>query len=511
MTHFDNRFVRELPADLSMEPGSRQVQHAAFSWVMPTPVSSPRLIAQSTSLALEMGITSDSLATQPWLGVLSGNTLLPGMQSYASNYGGHQFGHWAGQLGDGRAIGLGEWVHQGQRFELQLKGAGPTPYSRRADGRAVLRSSLREFVLSEAMHTLKVPTTRALSLVLTGDLVERDMFYDGRPRLEPGAIVCRVSPSFLRFGHFELPAGRGDVALLKQLADFCMARDFPELAAGDYLAWFRTICERTATLMVEWMSLGFIHGVMNTDNMSVLGLSIDYGPFGWLEPFELDWTPNTTDAEGRRYAFGQQAQVAAWNLWCLANAVRPLIADERMLEDALAHYGRVFETSMHARMRQKCGFRSPEPDDGAFFNRLFELMAQSALDHSLFFRALAQIEVDGAERLAELSYQPLEFAKLLPAWQRWLELRQARCQHEGGDAARRLAQMAAVNPAIVPRNWMLQQCIDAAEQGDLSPLQQLLRSLASPYQQLAEHSPYQRMRPAWAEQRAGCSMLSCSS
>ncbi|MBG3852707.1 YdiU family protein, partial [Xanthomonas hortorum pv. carotae] len=231
-----------------------------------------------------------------------------GMQPWAVNYGGHQFGHWAGQLGDGRAISLGEAIGvDGGRYELQLKGAGPTPYSRGADGRAVLRSSIREFLCSEAMHHLGVPTTRALSLVTTGDAVVRDMFYDGRPQREPGAIVCRVAPSFIRFGNFELPSARGDSALLRQWADFTIARDFPELkGAGEnlYAAWFAQVCERTAVMVAHWMRVGFVHGVMNTDNMSILGLTIDYGPYGWVDDYDPDWTPNTTDAQGRRYRFG---------------------------------------------------------------------------------------------------------------------------------------------------------------------------------------------------------------
>ena len=239
--------------------------------------------------------------------------------------GGHQFGHWAGQLGDGRAISLGEAVlADGQRRELQLKGAGPTPYSRSADGRAVLRSSIREFLCSEAMHHLGIPTTRALSLVGTGEGVVRDMFYDGHPEVEPGAIVCRVAPSFLRFGHFELPSQRGDTSLLQALADFCIARDFPHLRGrGEplYADWFAEVCERTARLVAGWMRVGFVHGVLNTDNMSILGLAIDYGPYGWIDAYDPDWTPNTTDATGRRYRFGWQPRVANWNLGQLARAL----------------------------------------------------------------------------------------------------------------------------------------------------------------------------------------------
>src|SRR4051812_20124068 len=224
--------------------------------------------------------------------VFAGNTMLDGMEPYAANYGGHQFGQWAGQLGDGRAISLGEILTPaGQRWELQLKGAGKTPYSRTADGRAVLRSSIREFLCSEAMHHLGVPTTRALSLVATGEPVMRDMFYDGRAKPEPGAIVCRVAPSFIRFGNFELPASRRDVPLLEQLVAFTIDRDFSELLSEDRTArdpevraeWFGQVCERTARMVADWMRVGFVHGVMNSDNMSILGLTIDYGPYGWID------------------------------------------------------------------------------------------------------------------------------------------------------------------------------------------------------------------------------------
>ena len=261
--------------------------------------------------------------------VLGGNRVLPGMQPYAARYGGHQFGHWAGQLGDGRAITLGEVVGpDGARQDLQLKGAGPTPYSRTADGRAVLRSSVREFMCSEAMHHLGVPTTRALSLVSTGESVVRDMFYDGHPQAEPGAIVCRVAPSFVRFGNFEILAAHQELDALKRLADYVIATHFPELGAPSaeaYARWFEEICRRTAVMIAEWMRVGFVHGVMNTDNMSILGLTIDYGPYGWLEGFDPGWTPNTTDAGGRRYRYGNQPQIAQWNLVRLANALFPLI------------------------------------------------------------------------------------------------------------------------------------------------------------------------------------------
>ncbi len=282
---FDNTFVRELPGDPVHDLRPRQVHGALYSRVAPTPVAEPRLMAHSPEVASLLGLRDADVESPAFAEVFGGNALFEGMEPYAANYGGHQFGAWAGQLGDGRAITLGETINAaGQRWELQLKGAGRTPYSRAADGRAVLRSSVREFLCSEAMHHLGVPTTRALSLVTTGDDVLRDMFYDGRAALEPGAIVCRVAPSFIRFGNFELPASRRDLALLNQLVDFTIRRDFADLLDGRTPAdadvraeWFAEVCERTARMVAHWMRVGFVHGVMNTDNMSILGLTIDYG------------------------------------------------------------------------------------------------------------------------------------------------------------------------------------------------------------------------------------------
>ncbi|MDD2843000.1 MAG: YdiU family protein, partial [Tolumonas sp.] len=344
--NFDNRFIHELPGDPLTVNQTRQVNAAFWSTVTPTPVPQPQLIASSAEVAALLGLTPADLQQPEWVAALSGNELLDGMSPFATCYGGHQFGQWAGQLGDGRAISLGELLHAQQRWELQLKGAGPTPYSRRADGRAVLRSSIREFLCSEAMFHLGVPTTRALSLVLTGDAIWRDMFYDGNPKAEPGAIVCRVAPSFIRFGHFQLPAMRGELSQLNQLIDFTIDRDFPHLLAEPAeqrrALWFREICRTTAKLMVEWTRVGFVHGVMNTDNMSILGLTIDYGPYGWIDNFDLHWTPNTTDAEGLRYCFGRQPAIARWNLQRLAEALATVIPDQAIFSEGITAFDEVF-------------------------------------------------------------------------------------------------------------------------------------------------------------------------
>ena len=343
---FTNRFTRELPGDPEPVNSRRQVRQACWSRVSPTPVAAPALVAHAHEVAdlLDIEVTPDN--KQAFAEVFSGNRLLAGMEPFAMCYGGHQFGHWAGQLGDGRAINLGEVVNgRGEHWTLQLKGAGPTPYSRTADGLAVLRSSIREFLCSEAMHHLGVPTTRALSIVATGEHVVRDMFYDGHPRAEPGAVVCRVSPSFTRFGNFQIFTARQEIDELRRLVDFTVRSDFPHLvpqsgppSAETVAAMFDEICQRTAAMIVHWMRVGFVHGVMNTDNMSILGLTIDYGPYGWLENVDPDWTPNTTDAQGRRYRFVAQPQIGHWNLLQLANALVPVVGDPKPLEAGLDAY-----------------------------------------------------------------------------------------------------------------------------------------------------------------------------
>jgi len=316
------------------------------------------------------------------------------MQPYAANYGGHQFGNWAGQLGDGRAITLGETVNgRGERWELQLKGAGPTPYSRTADGRAVLRSSIREFLCSEAMHHLGVPTTRALSLVGTGEEVVRDMFYDGHAAPEPGAIVCRVAPSFVRFGNVQILSARSEDESLRKLADYVMREHFP--GAATCADWYREVCRRTALLMVDWMRLGFVHGVMNTDNLSILGLTIDYGPYGWLEGYDLEWTPNTTDAEGRRYCYGNQPHVAQWNLARLAEALLPLIPDKAALEEGLTVYADTFADAWRKGLAQKLGLAAlDQPGDDELVSELFQLLAEKETDFTIFFRNLSMPTVE---------------------------------------------------------------------------------------------------------------------
>jgi uncharacterized protein YdiU (UPF0061 family) len=514
---FDNAFLRELPGDSESGPRLRQVEGACWSSVQPTPVVAPRVVAWSAEMADTLGLSEADLRGERFAMVFGGNALLDGMQPWASNYGGHQFGVWAGQLGDGRAISLGEVLDaRGQRWELQLKGAGPTPYSRGADGRAVLRSSIREFLCSEAMHHLGIPTTRALCLVETGEAVVRDMFYDGHPREEPGAIVCRVAPSFIRFGTFELPYARNDVALLRQLVDFTLRRDYPHLRGqGEtlYADWFGEVCERTARLLAHWMRVGFVHGVMNTDNMSILGLTIDYGPYGWIDDYDPDWTPNTTDAVRKRYRFGQQPNVAWWNLTRLASALSPLFGDVAPLQAGLDRYVATWEAADRANVAAKLGLAHAGDADLALRDDLHAWMREAQADMTLTWRTLADVRPDAPspELLAGVCYDESRRLAAEPALRDWLDRYAARLREDPLPADRRRARMCLANPRYVLRNYLAQEAIDRAEQGDYALVHELLDVMRHPYEEQPGRERFAGKRPDWARQRAGCSMLSCSS
>ena len=527
---FDNRFVRDLPGDPNPENKRRQVLGAAWSRVMPKKTASPALIAYSREVADILGFTQAFCESPAFSKVFSGNLLLPGMDPHAACYGGHQFGNWAGQLGDGRAINLGEIVNKASgRWVLQLKGAGPTPYSRNADGLAVLRSSIREFLCSEAMFHLGVPTTRALSLVLTGEKVERDMFYDGRPKLEPGAVVCRVAPTFTRFGTFEIFAARGENALLKQLADYTLRTDFPHLGAPCpevYAAWFDEVCRLTADMIVHWMRVGFVHGVMNTDNMSITGLTLDYGPYGWLEDYNPGWTPNTTDASGRRYCFGNQPGIAQWNLAKLANALYPLIGKAEPLQAAVDSFGSYYQAAWQKMMAQKLGLRSFQPEtDASLIKDLPDILALEETDMTIFFRNLARLDMDqeGIQETIQdgkTLIRPLMDAFYVPSQIKddtlhrlyaWLEAYMRRLKQDNRPLAEKQKQMDQVNPKYVFRNYLAQLAIDKAEQGDYVMIHDLLEVLRHPYGDQSGKEAFAEKRPDWARSKPGCSMLSCSS
>lgn len=528
---FDNRFVNALPGDestaeMASDPLAnqrREVTNACYSWVNPTTTAAPKLVAYSPEVAQLLDLSAADCSSAEFLAVVSGNQLLPGMQPHASCYGGHQFGNWAGQLGDGRAINLGEVVNScGDRWVMQLKGAGPTPYSRSADGLAVLRSSVREFLCSEAMHHLGIPTTRALSLCLTGDQVMRDMLYDGHPDYEPGAVVCRVAPSFTRFGHYQIIAARGEQELLKQFLDYNLDTDFPELPkSNDYkeraLGLFELVCKRTLAMVVQWMRVGFVHGVMNTDNMSILGQTIDYGPYGWLEDYDPNWTPNTTDAGNKRYRFGYQAAVAQWNLLQLANALYPLVDEAAPLEALLNGFELGYQGAWTQMMREKLGLADASASDGELLQELDRALQLTEIDMTLFYRGLADFDVvkpdvDPLAHFTEALYVPDQITTdQRSGLNAWLLDYAARVRQDNRDQTERRLAMNATNPLYVLRNYIAQLAIDDAGNGDFNRVNELLEVLRKPYDEQPGKTQYAQKRPEWARTRVGCSMLSCSS
>lgn len=524
---FLNHFTQSLPADPNSSNQRRQVLRSCYSRVMPKSVSRPSLLSYSKEMAEVIGLSEQDCLSDGFAQVFSGNQVLEGMDPFAMCYGGHQFGHWAGQLGDGRAINLGEVEGKDKtNWMLQLKGAGPTPYSRTADGLAVLRSSLREYLCSEAMYHLGVPTTRALSLMLTGDSVMRDMFYDGNPEQELGAVVCRVAPTFLRFGNYQIHTARGEHDILRTLLDFTIRQHFPHLGEPSdevYYQWFDEVCRSTADMVAHWMRVGFVHGVMNTDNMSILGLTIDYGPYGWLEDYDPGWTPNTTDAQGRRYCFANQPQIAYWNLAQLGSALAPLFDDVERLQEILNGYPVHFESKRQQMMAAKLGFeRYRAETDEALVEELLEILAWVETDMTIFYRCLANMDVecdldnlDDSELISPLSEAYYLPEQLKSAYRerlvKWLRAYIQRLRQDGKNNDQRRKSMNASNPKYVLRNYMAQLAIDKAEQGDYKLVNQLLELLRRPYDEQVEQEEWVQRRPDWARNRAGCSMLSCSS
>ncbi len=521
---FDNRFVNELPGDPEHRNFVRQVPNACYSFVEPRSVSQPKLIAYSSSVAELLGFSEKDCSSEDFVQVFAGNRRMSGMKPYSMCYGGHQFGNWAGQLGDGRAITLGDAIGiDGNRYSLQLKGAGLTPYSRSADGLAVLRSSLREFVCSEAMYHLGVPTTRALSLVSTGEEVVRDMLYDGNPAPEPGAVVCRVAPTFVRFGNFEILTAQRNFEVVRQLIDHTIKSDFKHLSNIDitstYVEWFEEIVNRTAYMVSEWIRVGFVHGVMNTDNMSITGLTIDYGPYGWLEDFDPNWTPNTTDAGTRRYRFGQQPAIAQWNLLQLANAIAPVVQEVKPLEHALNEYPQLFARYYSQSLGHKLGLNDVTEGDSAFFQELEQILMSTETDMTLFYRLLTKIDLEataastaGVEQLVDAYYHPEELTgATADRINAWLSTYAGRVLREAQDSDQRIATMNSVNPLYVPRNYLAQLAIDDAEKGDYAFLHDWIEVLENPYVQQDGKEKFAEKRPDWARTRVGCSMLSCSS
>ncbi len=506
---FTDTFIGDNSGDLT----PRQTPGVFYSKVLPTPVKEVQLLAWSDELGKSLGIEKPTSPQE--IDILGGNAIAATMIPFAACYAGHQFGNWAGQLGDGRAMTLAALqAPDGQTWELQLKGAGPTPYSRRADGRAVLRSSVREYLMSEAMHHLGVPTTRALSLVSTGDPVMRDMFYNGNAAFEPGAIVMRVAPSFLRFGNFEILAARKENKNLEQLVDWTIVKYYPHITGEDkVLAWFKEVIERTATMIVEWMRVGFVHGVMNTDNMSVLGLTIDYGPYSFLDDYDVNFTPNTTDLPGRRYAFGRQPAIAKWNLACLAGAISPLFQDQEVLSSALEEYDDHYWSKYYQMMSNKLGLGEMVKEDISFIDQFEKMLRAIKPDMTIFFQLLIEVPVE-AEKEAILAHfsdafymelTEVEADSFILIIKNYTE-RISKNTISKSDSQR---LMRATNPRFILRNYLLHQAIEELEKGDPTLFEKLQAALKEPYSN--KFDEFFGKRPQWASNKAGCSMLSCSS
>ncbi len=517
--NIQDTFNKELPGDPLLDNSRRQVKNVCYSYVAPKHTQQPKLIHHSKEMLNELGLTPEDSQSKEFLAVFTGNSVLSNTQPYAMSYGGHQFGNWAGQLGDGRAINLAEVVYNNKRWALQLKGAGETPYSRTADGLAVLRSSIREYLCSEAMFHLGVPTTRALSLSLTGDQVLRDVLYNGNPEYEKGAVVCRVSPSFIRFGNFEILAARDYKNTLKTLTDYTIKYFYPHL--GDpsketYVQFFKEVAQKTLDMIIHWQRVGFVHGVMNTDNMSILGLTIDYGPYGWLEGYDPDWTPNTTDRQYKRYRFGNQIEISLWNLYKLANALYFLIDDAKPLETVLNNYRTAYTSKYLSMIKSKLGLLEAEDSDGELIEALESVLQLSETDMTLFFRKLADFQPEktsqGLTLVHEAFYSPSEIeGAIKEQWIHWFERYARRLVKEKQSNEARKSAMNKVNPKYVLRNYMAQLAIDDADKGDYSLIDELYQLLKKPYEEQPESEKWFAKRPDWARNKVGCSMLSCSS
>ena len=468
-----------------------------YTELRPTPLPSPHWVGTSHSVAQLLGLPEGWHQSEEALQALTGNQVLAGSTPLASVYSGHQFGVWAGQLGDGRAILLGELAGG---HEIQLKGAGRTPYSRMGDGRAVLRSSIREFLCSEAMHGLGIPTSRALCITGSPGLVRRE-------ELETAAVVTRVAPSFVRFGHFEHFAANDQEEQLRTLADYVIDRYYPECRSPEatspwggnpYAALLHSVSERTAQLMAQWQAVGFCHGVMNTDNMSILGLTLDYGPFQFLDAFVPGHICNHSDHHGR-YAYNRQPNIAYWNLFCLAQALLPLIEDQDTALAALESYKTVFPDAFMARMHKKLGLTQAQDSSEALVEPLLQLLAQNAVDYTIFWRRLSHAVAEGQfEPVRDLFADRAAFDAWLLSYSELLALE---------DKALAADLMLKSNPKFVLRNHLGEQAIRAAKGGDFSELATLQRLLERPFDEHPGHEAYADFPPDWASSIS----ISCSS
>ena len=473
-----------------------------YTKLMPTPLPAPYFIAASATAAALVGLDVARLASDDFVDFLSGNRVPPRSQPLSAVYSGHQFGVWAGQLGDGRAILMGELNGLAGPMELQLKGAGMTPYSRMGDGRAVLRSSVREFLCSEAMHALGIPTTRALSVTGSDQRILRET-------VESAAVVTRMAPSFVRFGSFEHWFYRDKPEELRILADYVIATFYPELTAepNPYTALLAEVTRRTARMIAHWQAAGFMHGVMNTDNMSILGLTIDYGPFGFMEAYHPGHVCNHTDQQGR-YSYANQPQVGRWNCYALGQALLPLIGDVDAAQEALGVYQPEFERAQDGLLHAKLGLSTAQDDDRLLFDAMFKLMQAGHVDFTNFFRALGNftIEADTA-RTPHPDRALRDMFIERDAFDAWALQYRQRLRRENSVDATRKAEMDRANPKYILRNYLAQVAIDKADKKDFSEIAKLLAILEHPFDEQTEHEAYAALPPDWASELE----VSCSS
>jgi hypothetical protein len=467
-----------------------------YQRVRPTPLPNVKMVAWNVDAAALLELEPGDAGRPAVLGALNGEGTVPGTLPLASIYAGHQFGVWVPELGDGRAILLGEVIgRQHQRWEIQLKGAGPTRFSRMGDGRAVLRSTIREYLAGEAMHGLGIPTTRSLAIIGSDAPVYRE-------RVESAALLVRLAPTHVRFGHFELFASRGMIDAVAQLADYVIDMHFAHLltlpAPRRYATWYREVIDRTARLMAAWTATGFTHGVMNTDNMSILGLTLDYGPYGWMDAYDRGFTPNHSDTSGR-YAFDQQPRIGLWNGARLGEALHSLVNEDEAVA-ALESYRATFETEMDRLMRAKLGLTTPEPDDVGLVAELLGVLHDGGVDYTRFFRALSRY---AASDTAAVHAEVGDTERLKGWFVRYAQ----RLLREGSHDSSRHERMLRANPKYVLRNWMAQEAIAGAETGECAKIEELRLLLKTPFDEHEEAERYAAKPPEWAREIA----VSCSS
>lgn len=479
-----------------------------LSEVKPTPFKSEsRLVHFNKSAAALLGLHEGVEKEQDFIDIFSGKVPLQNTRPFAMLYAGHQFGHLNPQLGDGRAIIIAEIFNAEKgKWELQLKGSGPTPYSRNADGRAVLRSTIREYLCSEAMHGLGIPTTRALCITESDDEVYRE-------EIEYGAILTRLAPSHIRFGSFEVFYHRQQYQHIRTLADHVLKHFYPELLAAEnpYLALLAEVVTRTAKLISSWQAVGFAHGVMNTDNMSILGLTLDYGPYGFLDTYQPGYICNHSDYQGR-YAFDQQPNIGLFNLSCFAQAILPLIDENpdkaaELAKQELENYQAVYIEDYAQRMRDKLGLEKHEAEDQALTASLFEIMKKNNVDYTIFFRRLCDFDSGSANDTKSNNTGIGDLFLQREQFDAWARAYQARLGKEETTDSQRAVKMKTINPKYILRNYMAEIAIKKAEEKDYSEVEKLFNLLQHPFAEQSENEGYADFPPEWAEEIS----VSCSS